>query len=320
MANEMETFAKFSAKLYLNDKIQEFAQCYPRAAWLWVNAIIYAVDRKTDGMVSAFAATRYLAAAPDDLEALEAAGLFEPVEGGWMIHDFLKSQVSVEEQDELKAKRAEAGRKGGKKSGEVRAVQANAKQNEANAKQTLKQNEAEIETETDITPYSPPAGDDGTKLETESEPEGCSEPDGFDAVWQAYPKHTGKPKAVRAYAATLNADANPKLLLDAATSYATKVEHGEVEARWVPTLANWLANDVWRDHTPKAKAKPVELPSESWLQANFDEPLLALGLDSVEALMRRRQLFAMIRDGTPPSEAAQRIINETKQTSERTQQ
>ena len=298
MGNEMETFAKFSAKLYLNDKVQEFAQCHPRAAWLWVNAIIYAVDRRTDGVVSAFAAKRHLAADPEDLEALVDAGLFEPVEGGWIIHDFLKSQVSVEDQDSLKAKRAEAGRLGGKKSGEVRAAQANAKQNEANAKQTLKQNEAETETETDITPYSPPAGDDGTEPETEA--------DGFDALWRAYPKHTGKPKAVRAYAAAVGNGASARLLLDAATAYAAKVGRGEVEARWVPTLANWLANDTWRDHTPEPGR--VELPSESWLQTNFDQPLTALGLDSVDAMMRRRRLFAMIRDGTPPDEAARRVI------------
>ena len=306
MANEMRPFAKISANLHMNVKMRKFALAHPTAAWLWVMSITYSVAQKTDGFVDEFAATAFLGASDDDLAALQDAGLFEPVEGGWLVHDFLKWQTSVEEQEDIKSKRAEAGRLGGKKSGEIRAAQANAKQNEANAKQVLqanaKQNEAEIEVEVEeeITPYSPPAGDDGTEPETETEA------DGFDALWRTYPKHTGKPKAVRAYAAAVEAGASARLLLDAATAYAAKVRSGEVEARWVPTLANWLANDVWRDHTPEAGR--VELPSESWLQTNFDQPLTALGLDSVDAMMRRRRLFAMIRDGTPPDEAARRVI------------
>ncbi|NMN02836.1 hypothetical protein [Bifidobacterium panos] len=314
MANEMETFAKVSAKLYLNDKIQEFAMRHPSAAWLWLNAITYSVDCKKDGKVSAFAAKRHLAAEAEDLKALVDAGLFEPVEDGWLIHDFLKSQTSVKEQNELKARRSAAGRKGNEKRwGKKPQDEADSSQNHrknvapamANASQEQSQiiAETETETETEITPYSPPEVDDGTKTETEA--------GGFDALWRAYPKHTGKPKAVQAYATAVDAGASPRLLLDAATAYAAKVGRGEIEARWVPTLANWLANDTWRDHTPEPER--VEPPSESWLQANFDEPLTVLGLDPVDVMMRRRRLFALIRDGTPPDEAAQRIINETNE-------
>lgn len=177
MAQDMTTFAKLSAKLYLNVKVRSFAAEHAQAAFLWVLAITYAVDRKSDGYVEDFAMRTFLGGSDDDITALQEAGFIEPAEGGWMIHDFLKSQVSSGEQEDLRAKRAAAGRKGGRKSGESRATQANTKQNEAETTTTedepkqerskieasvqanTKQNEAETDIETDIPPYSPPHGD-----------------------------------------------------------------------------------------------------------------------------------------------------------------
>lgn len=43
-------------------------------------------------------------------------GLWEPIDGGWLIHDFLDWNPSPERIDELRQKRAEAGRKGGQQS------------------------------------------------------------------------------------------------------------------------------------------------------------------------------------------------------------
>ena len=60
MAQDMTTFAKFSAKLYLNVKVRSFAAEHTQAAFLWVLAITYAVDRKSDGYVEDFAMRTFL--------------------------------------------------------------------------------------------------------------------------------------------------------------------------------------------------------------------------------------------------------------------
>jgi hypothetical protein len=91
------------------------------AAWMWVTAICYSTRQLTDGYI------------PDDVlmhlsrhrapksiaSRCVAAELFEPVEGGFQVHDYLEHQVSRE--DRLKAReqwaqrqrRARAARNGG---------------------------------------------------------------------------------------------------------------------------------------------------------------------------------------------------------------
>lgn len=116
MSQDMATWAKISAKLYLNDKVQMLADESPRAAFLWINAITYCVDRRTDGEFTTFAARRHLNADIDDLNLLSERGFIEPaiVDGksGWRIHDFLDAQRSNEEIEDIKSKRSAAGRKG----------------------------------------------------------------------------------------------------------------------------------------------------------------------------------------------------------------
>lgn len=50
---------------------------------------------------------------PPAREALAERGLAERADGGWIMHDYLDHQRSRAEIDELSARRAEAGRKGG---------------------------------------------------------------------------------------------------------------------------------------------------------------------------------------------------------------
>lgn len=119
MSQDMATWAKISAKLYLNDKVQMLADESPRAAFLWVNAITYCVDRRTDGRFTEYAAARHLNAHHDDLNLLHERGFIEPetVDGvaGWRIHDFLDAQRSNEEIEDISAKRRESGRRGAEK-------------------------------------------------------------------------------------------------------------------------------------------------------------------------------------------------------------
>ena len=322
MAQDMTTFAKLSAKLYLNVKVRSFAAEHAQAAFLWVLAITYAVDRKSDGYVEDFAMRTFLGGTDDDITALQEAGFIDPVDGGWMIHDFLKSQISSGEQEDLRAKRAAAGRKGGRKSGESRATQANTKQNEAetlttedevkqerskteaSAQANTKQNEAETDIETDIPPYSPPTGtgsDDSPNHEAPAD-------DGFDAAWDAYPKHTGsKTKTRRVWQRTL-ADTDPGRLRASVDAYAAHTAANRDDARWTPTMANWLERGQWRDWQPKPKDVP--LPSDYWFANNFDARLLDAGIDYLTVMRLHPDVNQRIRDGDDWQTAADTVIGQ----------
>lgn len=323
MAQDMTTFAKLSAKLYLNVKVRSFAAEHAQAAFLWVLAITYAVDRKSDGYVEDFAMRTFLGGSDDDITALQEAGFIEPADGGWMIHDFLKSQVSSGEQEDLRAKRAAAGRKGGRKSGESRATQANTKQNEAETTTTedepkqerskieasvqanTKQNEAETDIETDIPPYSPPTGTGSDDSPNHDDPDD----DGFDAAWDAYPKHTGsKTKTRRVWQRTL-ADTDAGRLRASVDAYAAHTASNRDDARWTPTMANWLERGQWRDWQPKPK--DVALPSDYWFANHFDARLLDAGIDYLTVMRLHPDVNQRIRDGDDWQTAADTVIGQT---------
>lgn len=118
---------------------------------LYVWALCWSARHRTDGKLRrrALAHVAALAGVPDlDAAArrLVAAGLWEDDDDGWRVHDFTDYQPTGAEVDELRAKRAEAGRRGGLASGQTRRSneanrEASASSNgEANAKHLPKQN------------------------------------------------------------------------------------------------------------------------------------------------------------------------------------
>lgn len=109
------------------------------AANLYVRGLVWCCRHLTDGAIPREAlrtlTTRRDAAAL--AVKLVSAGLWEPREGGWAVHDFHDHNPTAAEvkarRSELSAKRAEAGKRGGIRSGQVRGGEANAKQNASKA-------------------------------------------------------------------------------------------------------------------------------------------------------------------------------------------
>lgn len=93
---------------------------------LWIAALCYSARELTDGFLPedalplvAVAAGVRSGPAMAKLTSPWKPGAnpsFEPVDGGWMIHDFNVYQPSSEKVRDVKAKRAEAGRRGGSRS------------------------------------------------------------------------------------------------------------------------------------------------------------------------------------------------------------
>ena len=95
------------------------------ALGLWVRCGAYAARHLTDGFIPESIALLYGSRALAD--TLVAAKLWRRAKGGWQMHDYLDRNPSREEVAGLRAKRADAGRKGGVASGKTRSkTQANA--------------------------------------------------------------------------------------------------------------------------------------------------------------------------------------------------
>ena len=140
--HDMETFAKLSTRLWQNEKVRVFAMEYPSAFSVWTFAISYCAGELNDGKLSRFHLKCLLGASDEDIDALIDAHLLDEHEDGTLwLHDFVATQGrSRADVEEAKAKKAEAGRKGGAASGKSR----NVKQDSSKTKQTRSTNEADV--------------------------------------------------------------------------------------------------------------------------------------------------------------------------------
>lgn len=119
------------------------------AANLYLRALIWCNKHLTDGHIprEALRALSMRSGLPALAGRLVAVGLWEETADGWYVHDFaahnpLRADVEAKRQD-LSQKRSDAGKRGGRRSGEIRGVEAKAKQLASPvASGLLKQNEA----------------------------------------------------------------------------------------------------------------------------------------------------------------------------------
>lgn len=100
--------------MLLNDGVRahpKILRAGPEAAWLWVASIDYCREQLTDGVIplEALATLAAFRVKPRALaQRLVDVGLFEPVEGGYRIHDFLAHNDSA---DVVREKRRQAARR-----------------------------------------------------------------------------------------------------------------------------------------------------------------------------------------------------------------
>lgn len=104
---------------------RKFDRVGPLGETLWNRALAYAARNRTDGFIArgrlaglvnvegVYLASGAAATQDDAVADLVAAGLWEQVDGGWQIHDYLDWQTSAEHQAQVSAARAEAGHRGG---------------------------------------------------------------------------------------------------------------------------------------------------------------------------------------------------------------
>ncbi|MGK3107922.1 hypothetical protein [Streptomyces sp. WAC05858] len=138
------------------------------AGWLYICGLAYASRQLTDGVISKRLVSRLTDGSKPEASAsaLVRVGLWHDGEhdcpkcpqagpDNYVIHDYLDHQRSASEVADLRSKRAAAGQRGGKRSGQSRRAASAAEANDeasasAKAKQAGSKNEAETETETEV--------------------------------------------------------------------------------------------------------------------------------------------------------------------------
>ncbi|MEW2069027.1 hypothetical protein [Streptomyces sp. NPDC007346] len=138
------------------------------AGWLYICGLAYASRQLTDGVLPRRLVPRLTDSSKPEASAsaLVRVGLWHEGEhdcpscpqagpDAYVIHDYLEHQRSSAEVADLRAKRAAAGQRGGKRSGESRRASSEAEANHeasasAKAKQARSKNEPETETETEV--------------------------------------------------------------------------------------------------------------------------------------------------------------------------
>nr|WP_205832644.1 hypothetical protein [Bifidobacterium sp. DSM 109959] len=191
-----------------------------------------------------------------------------------------KKPLTPEEAVELHEKKAAAGHAGGKASGAVRRAkaEANAKQNEADAKQTAststKQTGSTTVPNQTMPSSSPnPSGPGSKQTVSIAEVEATAMLDPFTTAWNAYPRHTGsRREAEAAFAAALEGlDGIPAVsaanLIGAVIAYAKTID----QPQYAPNMSRWLTNGAYLDWlpTPPKPRYTWGICDEQWLQEHI---------------------------------------------------
>jgi hypothetical protein len=94
---------------------KKFVKAGPAPSWLWLCGLCYCQEGLTDGFIPR-EALPYLGVknAPQLAAFLVKSGLWDEVEGGWQVHDYLSHNRSAAEVAELKDRRGSGGKLGGR--------------------------------------------------------------------------------------------------------------------------------------------------------------------------------------------------------------
>lgn len=131
----------------------------PTASWLWVCGLMYCNSQKArDGFIptEAVAVLYPIPTWKKEVTRLVSAGLWEPVDGGYVVHDYHDYQPTAEKALETSEAKAAAGRLGGLRSGATRRSKAEAN-GEAQSKRRASNDEADAKQGASLLPKPVPS-------------------------------------------------------------------------------------------------------------------------------------------------------------------
>jgi hypothetical protein len=225
---------------------------------LYLVGLCYCAQGLTDGFIPG-TALRVLGAeaeidqAQASADRLVAVGLWEAVEGGYNVHDYLEYQPTKERVIATREVRAEAGRRGGKQKASNLLDKTLAKP---------KQNSAPSQSHPVPIPSTSPDGEEPPVPPATDAPPAAPkaisrrQEQGFDAFWQAWPKKEGKAKAQTAWARIRPDPDTIQAILDAIPRHQAAKDWPRENWRFCPLPATWLNERRWDDELPDTVPRP----------------------------------------------------------------
>lgn len=222
-----------------------WADLEPEHVGLWVLALGYCRRNKTDGHFPAKVVRRWGGNERMVDELVEAGRVHaaghqcedcpQPEDGSLYVHAYLEHQNSRAQQDELSAKRAEAGRRGGK----ARHGKAADLQEQAPTKQVAKQKGGK----------SQPEGEGEGEKDSPAQARAAAAAADFDKFWTLYPRKIGKQAAQKSFTRALKS--TPVEDIAAGLVNAVQVWRSSgTELRFIPHPSTWLNEGRWADEVP----------------------------------------------------------------------
>jgi hypothetical protein len=236
-------------------KVDDGWWCHPKviglsaaARGVWVSALSWSCAQRKDVVPAGLLGM--VGGSNDEANELVGAGLWVADLSGWRIHDWAEYQdMSTSE------KRAEAGRKGGKASGESRRAdqgkQVGSEANEANGRS---KDEANGEAGTHPFPSQPVPSKEKTRSTPAATPEVSRLFD--EEFWPRCPRKVQKGKALEAFAKALKAGVTPTTIVEGLERM--KPEWATRPADKVPHPATWLNAEGWHDEPVAVLREPQD--------------------------------------------------------------
>lgn len=208
------------------------------AMGLWVRAGSWCAQTLTDGFVP-----EHMVPALADGDAglagrLVEAGLWRRVKGGFAFHEWTDRQPTRQSIEDRRAMRADAGRKGGVRSGQVRRTTGS--RNEASASSTPEASASQV-----LEPPSRPDPTQPEKTKTQNTPPRSAQGlDRFDEFYDAYPRHIDRKDAEKAWSKAIRS--HPPDLIIAATKRYAATCRGK-DPKFIKYPATWLNKGGYLD-------------------------------------------------------------------------
>lgn len=235
---------------------------------LWVSSVCWSNANHTDGVVLCHDLT-YVSDVrrPRKCVAeLVGSGLWEEIENGWLVHDFLDynpSAAQVSAQRKLKTARQQRWR-AGRGEDDVDASTEPSKDAPTDASRDAAPSRP---VPSPTTTYTSPAEPDDGQTPKPGKPKKAKadvplEPEAFDRFWRIYPRKVAPLAAVRAWNKAIRTNVSAKLILDAAEFYA--MERRGQDPTYTKHPATWLNAACWQDEPdPTYRPSAIGAPSEA---------------------------------------------------------
>lgn len=220
---------------------RKFIEAGPAACWLWFCGLAYCQEGLTDGFIPS-AALDYLGCrnAKALVGQLVSSRLWDVVDGGWVVHDYLAHNKSAQEVGEIRSRRAKGGGKGGRP------------KEEKPSGETLKVNHAQT-LEVNLPENLSPFVDVDVAVQASSSQIKETPDRAFARFRDAYPaaRRKGGPLVEQTFLRALAVAGLPALL--------AALENHIASGQWsnpnlIPSMDKWLAEERWRQTLPEAGA------------------------------------------------------------------